>query len=123
MSHTQKIVDLIKQSNLGYLHTAKLQPYTTKTEIKNATTHGADLSDGFCSCLGGSVDIPAGTEGLLYVRQVFEYSDWEYVGDEWRPTENATRTVKKTYWQFLTVVTLPSGHEVLAESFKSVEKK
>jgi hypothetical protein len=115
-----KIYEAVKKTNLQYLWDLKGEAFTLR-EGSRADTHGSLVGGEFLRCIVGAVELPAGTEGVLFKMPQYFYSEYKWIGDEQYPAAGADILVKKTFYQFATMVKLADGTEVLADAFKTVE--
>lgn len=91
-------------------------PYTLKKSV-SSTTHGSVSRKGtFLSCLVGSVELPAGTEGFLFVRDKIHYSSYVWVGDQQYPSKGSDVIKTGSYYTFVTFVNI-DGFRILADHF------
>jgi hypothetical protein len=116
--NANEIREKISKSNLGFLQGKEGTEYELTKETKGST-HGADLKGGFISCLVGSVTLPVGTKGLLFVSPKIHYSSYVWVDDMQLPAKGAEVIQTGAYYSFCTVIELESGNRVLVDCFKS----
>lgn len=111
-------------STLAYLWSeTEATPYTIKKEVR-ALLHGSVLkkSGEFIDCLLSSANLPAGTQGFLFVSHKISYSAYQWIGDEQWPAVGADRILNGAHYTFVTFVEL-AGRQVLADHFCSIDYK